>query len=290
MSDYVILTDSSCDLPAAVADALDIRSLPLVVNIHGREYYNYLDGRELSPTDFYAQMRAGAQPFTSAANVDMFLQEMDAALGQGKDVLCISFDSSLSGTFLNANAAANQMREKYPDRTVYCIDSKCASMGQGLLVYLAVRQKRAGMDIHQLHTYVTGLIPKICHWFIVGDLRNLKRGGRISAGATESGALLHIKTVFHVDDEGKLVSVEKVRGRDAAIRALLSKMAATAEHVEAQTVMISHGDCLEDAQALATLVKRELNPAEIIINMVGPVIGTHAGPGTLAIFFLGSHR
>jgi DegV family protein with EDD domain len=289
-SGYVLLTDSSCDLPEEMVSALGVDVLPLVVNVDGMEYKSFPFERELSTKRFYDALRAGRPASTSAANVDAFEKIMTPLLQQGKDVLYIGFSSALSATYQNACMAAEELGEKYPDRRIACVDSRCASMGQGLLVYLAARKKAQGADFSELKAFAEKISPQICHWFTVDDLHFLKRGGRISATTASVGSILHIKPILHVDDDGRLISVDKVRGRKASIKALLERVRGASAEISRQTVMISHGDCLEDAESLASMIREELRPAEILINAVGPVIGAHSGPGTLAVFFLGPKR
>lgn len=290
MSEYVLFTDSSCDLPASLAEELELKLLPLVVNVNGSEFHNYLDERELKFSDFYSILRGGAMATTSAPSVGAFQNEMRDILRAGKDILCISFSSALSSTYQSASIAAQQLMEEFPERKVFAIDSKCASLGQGLLVYLAAQKKKEGLSIDELRDYVERTAPTICHWFTVDDLFFLKRGGRISATTAAVGAVLHIKPVLHVDDEGRLISMFKTRGRKASIKAMYDKVAETSEDISKQTVFISHGDCLEDAEYLASMIRDNLHPVDIIINHVGPVIGAHSGPGTLAVFFTGPVR
>ena len=290
MGDYALFTDSSCDMPAALAEKLELHVLPLIVNINGKEYRNFLDERELTFRDFYSRLRGGANASTSAPNMDAFIQEMEPVLKEGKDILSICFASALSSTYQNACMAAAELSARYPDRKIYCIDSKCASLGQGLLVYLAAAKKREGLNIDELKKYVEETLPTICHWFTVDDLFFLKRGGRISAATAAVGSVLHIKPVLHVDDAGRLISMFKTRGRKASIKAMYEKAATTAKDIEGQTVFISHGDCLEDAKYLESMIRETLHPVDVIINHVGPVIGAHSGPGTLALFFTGPVR
>ena len=288
MSDFVIMTDSCCDLTDAMAKELELVVLPLSVVQEGKEYKNYLDHRELDPAIFYSRLRQGSLGSTSAANVAAFHEAMEALLQQGKDILCLSFSSALSTTYQSASIAADELRQQYPDRTVYVLDTKCASLGQGMLVYLAGQERKKGRTIDEVKAYVEETIPHQCHWFTVDDLHHLKRGGRVSAAAAIVGTMLQMKPVLHVDDEGRLIPVSKVRGRKASIKALLDKM----EELQVSTdpVFISHGDCLEEVEEMARQIKERFGTKEVYINYVGPVIGNHSGPGTIALFFLGKHR
>ena len=288
MREYVLMTDSCCDMTDEMARQLELTVLPLSVIQDGKEYADYLDHRELDPAVFYDRLRKGSMGSTSAANVAAFHSAMEPILEQGKDILCISFSSALSTTYQSAVIAGQELEEAYPGSRVVVIDSKCASLGQGMLVYLAAREKAKGLSIDQLADYVRRTIPHQCHWFTVDDLHHLKRGGRVSAAAAVLGTMLQMKPVLHVDDEGRLIPVSKVRGRKASIQALADRMGELVE--DPSVVFISHGDCLEEAEGLAELIRQRFHPQEIHINYVGPVIGNHSGPGTMALFFLGRHR
>ena len=218
------------------------------------------------------------------------MQAMEPHLQAGRDILYLGFSSALSGTYNAGAVAARQLSEKYPDRRLYAVDTLSASMGQGLLVYLTVQQKRAGATIEQARDYAEAQKLHLCHWFTVDDLNHLHRGGRVSATSAVLGTVLNIKPVLHMDDEGRLIFMEKVRGRRNSIKRLLDKMRETAIEPDKQIVFMSHGDCLEDAEYLAGRIREEWNVQDVVINYVGPVIGAHSGPGTLALFFLGAQR
>lgn len=290
MSEYVILTDSSCDLPATMAEELDISVLPLRVNLDGKEFLNYLDEREIPSHAFYEALRSGGNASTAAVNPNEFVEFMEPILKEGKDILYIAFATALSSTCQNGAIAAEELSERYPERKIYVLDSKCASMGQGLLVYLSALKKREGLSIEELRDYAAAMAPRIAHWFTVDDLFFLKRGGRVSAATAAVGTILNIKPVLHVDDDGYLINMFKARGRKAAIKAIFEKGRDTGDDIAGQHVFISHGDCPEDAKYLASLVQESLSPKSITINSIGPVIGAHSGPGTLALFFLGNAR
>lgn len=289
MNQYRIMTDSSCDLPASLAAELELTVLPLTVTIDGKSYTNFLDEREITFKDCYASLREGCEAKTAAANVDAFEQAMEPILQAGEDILYLGFSSALSSTYNAGALAAEQLSEKYPDRKILTVDTLSASMGQGLLVYLTVQQKRAGATIEEARDYAEKNKYHLCHWFTVDDLHHLHRGGRVSATSAVLGTVLNIKPVLHMDDEGRLIFMEKVRGRRASIKRMLEKMRETAIEPEKQIVFMSHGDCIEDAEYLASRVREEWN-VEVVINYVGPVIGSHSGPGTLALFFLGTER
>ena len=290
MSQYIIMTDSSCDLPAGLAAELELEVLSLSVLIDGKSYVNYLDERDITFADCYAALRAGRNATTSAVNVEAFVQAMEPHLQAGEDILYLGFSSALSGTYNAGAVAAQQLAEKYPERKLYAVDTLSASMGQGLLVYLTVQQKRAGATIEQARDYAEAQKLHLCHWFTVDDLNHLHRGGRVSATSAVLGTVLNIKPVLHMDNEGRLIFMEKVRGRRNSIKRMLEKMRETAIEPEKQIVFMSHGDCLEDAEYLAGRIREEWGVKDVVINYVGPVIGAHSGPGTLALFFLGTER
>lgn len=288
--DFLILTDSTCDMPQEMADALGIAILPIRVVVEEKEYAHYLDGRELGFHDFYEKLRAGVSAKTSAANMEEFLAQMEPALAAGRDVLYLGFSSALSSTYSVGAVTAAQLAEKYPERKIYAVDTLCASFGQGLLVYLAAQQRLQGRSIDEVKAYAEEIRPQLCHWFTVDDLQHLKRGGRVSAAAAAFGTVLNIKPVLHVDDEGRLVPVSKVQGRIASIKSLMKKMQETAVNPAEQVVFISHGDCEKEAKKLADMVRESIGVKEIVINPIGPIIGAHSGPGTVALFFLGTKR
>lgn len=290
MRDYVIITDSCCDLTAELARELEVEVIPLSLQMGDITYRNWLDGRDISFPDFYRRIRAGETATTSAVSVGDFEELMRPILTGGRDILCLCFSSALSTTYQSACIAAQTLAEEVPEGTVRVVDTLSASLGQGLLVYLCVQEKRRGASLEELAAYAEATRGKVCHWFTVDDLNHLKRGGRISATAALFGTMLSIKPVLHVDDAGRLIPVSKTRGRKASLLALVDHMAQTALDPAQQTVFISHGDCLADAEFVADAIRTRLGVTDIRINYVGPVIGNHSGPGTIALFFLGSGR
>ena len=290
MSDFLILTDSSADLTAELAAQLQVEVLPLSFTLQDRIYYNYPDNRDIDPKAFYDLLRQGETATTSAVNVSQYTEVLEPFLQAGKDVLILAFSSGLSTTYNSAVIAADDLRERYPERKVYAVDTLCASLGQGLLVWLATKERRQGRTIEEVRDWAELNKHNICHQFTVNDLHFLKRGGRISATTAVVGSMLQIKPVLHVDAEGHLVNVAKARGRNAALKALVDRMEQTAVAPREQTVFISHGDCLEDAQELARMIRERMGTQDFVFNYVGPVIGAHAGPGTVALFYLGTER
>jgi len=287
---YKIITDSTIDMDHKMIEELGLTVVPLRFTIDGKTYKDKADLSDMPTETFYAKLREGKMSTTSQINADEFTRVFEPVLQGGEDVLYIAFSSGLSGTCQSAFIARDELKEKYPERKIYVFDSLCASLGEGLLVYHAAMLKRAGTDIDSLYKWLGENVLKLCHWFTVDDLNHLKRGGRISAATALFGTMLSIKPVMHVDDEGRLIPVSKARGRRASLLALVDRMAQTAIDPANQTVFISHGDCLEDAEFVASELRRRLNVRTIHINYVGPVIGNHSGPGTMALFFLGTQR
>ena len=285
---YVILTESSSDLTPELAAQAGAEVLPLNFTMEGKNYPHYPDGRAMSIPEFYERMRGGAVAVTAAANVAELTDGMEGHLRAGKDVLFLCFSSSLSSTRDACAIAANELREKYPERKIYTVDTLAASAGQGLLV--AGRRQRAGASIEEVRDFVEETKLHMAHWFTVDDLTYLKRGGRLSSTAAAVGTMLNIKPVLHVDDEGHLIPVEKVRGRKAALAALVKRLRETVVRPEEQTMMISHACCREEAENLRESILAEFHPKELLIVDLGPIIGAHTGPGLMAVFFLAEHR
>ena len=287
MNKYVIVTDSSSDLTRDIINDPEVIYLQLDVLMDGEPSRANCD---VDIKDFYAKLRSKKNATTSAVNIDKFIETFDKYLSEGYDVLYLGFSSGLSGTFNAGFVAAKELAEKYPERKVFAVDTLAASLGEGLLVYHAVNMKNGGADIESVRDYVEENKLKLCHWFTVDDLFFLKRGGRINAATAIVGSMLSIKPVLHVDNKGRLISVSKARGRRAALDALFDKMKETAIEPEKQVVFISHGDSEEDAKYLADRIQTELGSPEVVISYVGPVIGAHSGPGTIALFYLGCER
>lgn len=290
MEDYVIVTDSSCDLPAGLAEELGLAVLPLSFNLNGKEYRNLLDGDEMPFGEFYSHIRAGEPCTTAAVNVDAFVGAMEPVLESGRNILAIAMSSGLSNTYNAAKMACDELAEKYPGRKLFAVDTLAASLGEGMLVALAAQKKNEGKSIEEVHDWLEENKLRLCHWFTVDDLGHLKRGGRVSGATALIGTMLNIKPILHVDNEGHLIGMGKVRGRRSSLNALVDHMEETAVDPQDQTIYISHGDTPEDAEYVASEAKRRLGVKGAVINYVGPVVGAHSGPGTLALFFLGTHR
>ena len=287
MANYQIITDSACDLPKAMLAQLDVVTTPLHVLFKGQ---NLPDSVDEGLKEIYDGLRAGEMTSTSAANPEGWAAVMEPALLSGKDLLVLAFSSGLSTTYQSAVIAAQDLGEKYPQRTIRVVDTGCAALGQGLLVWYACKMRDEGLSLEELTAWCEENKYHLCHWFTVNDLMFLKRGGRVSAATAVVGTMLQIKPVLHVDDNGKLVSMEKARGRKASIEALVKKLDTLGEGYDNSTVFICHGDCLEEAEKLKALALQRPGVKDVFVGNLGAVIGSHAGPGTLALFFMGKHR
>lgn len=284
MDNYTIFVDSACDISPAVMEEWGVKSESLTFKFENSDK-EYLNG-DMEPSEFYAKMRAGEHASTAAINIAKFKDGFESEVKLGNDILYLGFSSGLSTTYNSARIAAEELSEKYPDRRIITIDTLAASAGYALLVYLTAQKKLAGADIIEAARFARDTKLHICHWFTVDDLKYLKRGGRISQTAALVGGLLGIKPVLHVDDAGHLTNVLKVRGRNAALSVIADKYSELALE---NTVFISHGDCMKDVETMVSLL--EDRGADIkLITDIGPVIGAHSGPGTLAVFFVGKNR
>lgn len=285
--DFQIITDSCCDFPTPMYGQLGLTFVPLTVEFRGNTFD---DKNDDSLKDMYQGLRAGEVAKTSAVNPSRWSQAMEKALAAGKDVLVLAFSSGLSTTYQSAVIAAEELKDAYPDRKIQVIDTLCASMGEGLLVWYACKKRDEGLSLDEVAQWVLDNRLHLCHWFTVDDLMYLKRGGRISAATALVGTMLQIKPLLHVDEEGHLINMTKTRGRKAAIDAMVKKAQELGAGYDNSTMFISHGDCLADAEYLSRQLKEKCGMKDVVISYVGAVIGSHSGPGTLALFFLGSHR
>ena len=288
MSDYVIITDSGCDIDAAHLKEWGVRKVDMPFRFEGDPPSD--ESPNLPIKVFYQLMREGKVARTSAVNPDTLHAVFEEELTAGHDILYIGFSSGLSGTVGSARIAADDLLPAYPDRAIDVVDTLCASAGQGLILYLAVQKKQAGASLTDTAQFVRDTVPRLCHWFTVDDLVYLKRGGRINAASAFAATVLHIKPVLHVDDEGHLINMAKVRGRKASLRAMADKYDETCIDPKNAVYFISHGDCREDAEALEAMIAEKHGRKATLICDIGPVIGAHSGPGTLALFFVGQHR
>ncbi len=292
MNDYVIVTDSCVDLPAATAEKFGIEILPLTVIIDGEGYKNKLDESEISSKHFYQLLRDKVETSTAQATPQGFLNIFEPILKEGKDILSISFSSQLSGTYQSSLVAKKTLAEDYPDRNIVTIDSTCASMGQGLLVVEAAERKQDGKSLDEVASWVEDNKYRVSHLFTVSDLGHLKRGGRLSTSREILGRVLNIKPLLHVSKEGKLTVTGKTRGRMRSLNKLIERMEKTTDKPYEGKIFISHGDALEDATYMKERIKEKMgvNDNQFSIHMVGPVIGSHSGDKTLALFYFGTDR
>ncbi len=290
MKNFVIVTETTTDISDNMAKDLGIKMIPMDLELEGKSYTHYADEREISIEAFYDVLRKGGKSVTSLINTETFLSYFRPILEEGNDILYIAFSSGLSGTFNSSLIARDELLEEYPDAKIICVDTKAASAGEGLMVYSAVKKKEEGLTIDELAFWIENNTLKLCHWFTVDDLNHLRRGGRVSAISATIGTALNIKPILHVDNEGHLIPMEKVRGRKKSLIALYEHMEQTVVNPKEQVIFISHGDALEDAEFLANMIKEKLQVKEVVISKIGPVIGTHSGPGTIALFFFGTNR
>lgn len=286
MADFVIFADSSVDLPIEEINRYGLQIINLHLFVSGKEE----DIDTLDSHAFYERLRAGEVASTSAPSPEEYTEKMIPVLESGKDILYLGFSEGLSCSYNNGKLAMEDLAEKYPDRKLYHISTGCASTGHGLLTVLAARKQQAGATIEEVRDWVNENLLRLVHWFTVDDLMFLKRGGRISAVTAVAGTMLGIKPILHVDDEGHLINMSKARGRKASLQTMVDKVKEYAIEPATQTMAICHGDCLEEAEWIAEKLKNELKVPEVIISPTGTVIGAHSGPGTIAVFFLGTQR
>ena len=284
---YRIVTDTCCDFPQEMYKELDLGVVNLTVTYNGVDYNTYT---EQWLKEMFDGLRNGADAKTCAVNPEGWRGVIEPELKQGKDVLVMAFSSGLSTTYQSAVIAAEELKEEYPERTINVVDTLCASLGQGLLVYYACQKRDEGLSLQELTQWVEDNKLHLCHWVTVDDLMYLKRGGRVSATTALMGTMLQIKPIIHVDDAGKLINVGKARGRKASLDTVVKKMVETQIPGANDTVFICHGDCLEDAQYVEKVLKEQHGVKNVFIYYVGAVIGSHSGPGTIALFFLGEKR
>ena len=289
MSEYVITTDNNSDLPEKYLKDHGVGCMYLSYSMDGK---NYTHGNFLPEHEFYEAMRNGSMPTTAQVNPENAKALLEPYLKEGKDILHIAFSSGLSGTYNSSRIAAEELKEEYPDRKIIVVDSLSASLGQGLLVWLAQQKKELGQTLEDVADWAEKNKLKMVHLFTVDDLNHLYRGGRVSRTTAIVGSMLNIKPVLHVDNEGKLTAIGKVRGRKKALQELIKLMDEKIGifGADCDTIFISHGDCEQDAQYVAAKVKEKYNIKNIIINQVGATIGAHSGPGTMALFFMGDVR
>lgn len=288
MSKFVIITDSACDMDKNTLNKWNVKFIDLSLSFIDDNEVLY--NSEINPKDFYQRMRNGGVAKTSAVNTESFKMLFKEELEKGNDILYLGFSSGLSTTFNSGRVAAEELSEKYKDRKIKIVDSLCASAGQGLLLYLACQKRDEDLDIESVAKYLEDTKLNLCHWFTVNDLVYLKRGGRVSPTVAFVGSLLGIKPILHVDNEGHLKNVSKVRGRRTSIKALAQKYGELVRKRGEAPIYICHADCIDDANLLIDILKNDYNANVDMVVNTGPVIGAHSGPGTLALFFVGKER
>ena len=288
MEDYVIFTDSCCDVSPELLAKWGVPYANMTFSFDGEDK-EYI-GTDISNHDFYDRMRQGAHARTAAINADTFARAFTPILEEGKDILYVAFSSGLSTTVNSAHMAADDLKESYPDRKIVIVDTLAASAGGGLMVYMAIAKKNQGATIEENAAYMESLVPQHCIWFTVDDLEYLKRGGRVSPLEAFAGGVLGIKPILQMDEEGHLVKVSTARGRKKAIEALAEKYAELSYEEKNTPIFISHAEAENDAKQLADILKQRHGAEVTLITEIGPVIGSHAGPGTIALFFIGKHR
>ncbi|MBO4326888.1 MAG: DegV family protein [Clostridia bacterium] len=289
MDPYVLFTDLSCDIETKLLDEWGIKYVSLKHHFTDDQENEY-DNISYPVVRFYEEVRGGRVSKTSAVDVDTFVNRFKEILDSGKDILYLAFSSGLSSTYANAVIAARGIEGDYPDRRILISDTRSASAGMGLLLYLTLEKVRGGASIDEAYAFAEEQKFHICHWFTVGDLKYLRRGGRVSAAAAFFGGVLGIKPVLHMDDPGHLIPVTKVKGRKNSLIKMADKYGELSIDPKSGKVFISHGDCIDDANELAAMLKERYGADVDLITYVGPVIGAHSGPGTLALFFLGRER
>lgn len=287
MRDYIITVNSTVDLPKEWLKERNVPVLPLKYTIDG-ETYTDMDG--LSAKDFFAKLREGRMATTSQINPEEAREYLESFLKEGKDVLHLAFSSGLSGTYNSMRIAAEELKEEYPDSKVYVIDTLCACLGEGLLLYYALKQQAAGKNIDETAKWVEENKLHICHNVTVDDLNHLYRGGRVSKTAAVLGSMIQIKPIIYMDKQGCLQVVGKERGRKKALNKIVDMAAKQIPGWENDLAMITHGDCIEDAEYVAKQVREKLGIQEVLINNIGTVIGSHTGPGVVAVFVMGNER
>lgn len=285
----IIITDSCCDLPLEYINRNNISVLPLTFHFKGGDYKDDF-GKSMDYKTFYDEVRKGAMPTTSQVNVNAFEEMFKKYISEGYSIICIAFSSVLSGTCNSALIARENILDENKNADITVIDSKSASMGQGLLVYYANEMLKKGTSKEAIVNWVENNKLKINHWVVVDDLNHLKRGGRVSAASAAIGTILDIKPILNINEEGRLVPVSKVKGRKKSLKTLVEELKKRIVTPEEQTIFISHSDSLEDAKLVEKLILDEVKVKDVVINYIGPVIGSHTGPGTIALFFIGENR
>lgn len=287
MNNFVVSVNSTCDLPKAWLEERNVPVVPLKYTI---EDQTYVDMEGLSSKEFFAKLRDGKMAVTSQVNPDQAREMLEPILKEGKDILHLAFSSGLSGTYNSMRLAAEELSEEYPERKIMILDTKCACMGEGVLLYYVLKKKEEGASLEELYTYADELKEHVGHYVTVDDLNHLYRGGRLSKTSAVLGSMIKIKPIIVVNEEGKLEVVAKERGRKKSMNTIVDMAVERTGDYKNEIVMITHGDCLEEAEYLAGIVREKMGVENILINNIGTVIGGHTGPGVLAVFALADHK
>lgn len=287
MSNYVVTVNSTVDLPKAWLEERNVSVVPLKYTIEDR---TYVDMEGLSSKEFFGKLREGKMAVTSQVNPDEVREMLEPILKEGKDILHLGFTSALSGTFNSMRLAAEELKDEYPERKIMVVDTKCACMGEGLLLYYVLQKKDAGATIEEAYAYAEEMKEHIGHYVTVDDLHHLHRGGRVSKTSAVLGSMVKIKPILVINEEGKLVVVSKERGRKKSMNTIVDMAVERTGNYKNDIVMITHGDCLDEAEYLAGLVREKMGVDNILINNIGTVIGGHTGPGVLAVFALAEYK
>lgn len=287
MREFVVTVNSTVDLPREWVEERNVPVIPLKYTIDGE---TYTDMYGLTGKEFFAKLREGRMSVTSQVNPDEARAALEPILKEGKDILHLGFSSGLSGTYNSMRIAGEELAEEYPDAKIIIIDTLCACMGEGLLLYKVLQMKEAGRNIDEIAQWVEENKLHICHNVTVDDLNHLHRGGRVSKASAIVGTMVQIKPIIHVDNEGKLQVIAKERGRKKSLNKIVDMAAEQSKGWDNDVVMVTHGDCIEEAEYVAGLVKEKMGAKEVMINNIGTVIGSHTGPGVIAVFFMGNKR
>lgn len=287
MNDYIVTVNSTVDVPREWLRERNVPFVPLKYTIDGETYQDMMG---LSPKEFFDKLREGKMSVTSQVNPEEAKEALEPFLKEGKDILHLAFSSGLSGTCSSMKIAAEELGEKYPDREIIVVDTLCACMGEALLLYYVLKRKSEGMTVKEAAEWAEEHKLNICHNVTIDDLYHLQRGGRVSKTAAVLGSMVQIKPMIHMDNEGKLQVIGKERGRKKSLQKIVERSAEQFKGYENDLIMITHGDCIEDAEYVAELVRKKMGIGNILINNIGTVIGSHTGPGVVAVFCMGSER
>ena len=287
MRDYVLVSDSTADLPVEVVEALEVRILPFSYSINDEVIYYHMNREDPDISEFYGKLKKGAMPVTSQINPNSYKEFFENILKEGKDILYLSFSSGLSGSYQTSRMAIDMLEDKYPEAKIVSLDSLCASIGEGVFLYEASKKKEAGMNMEELADWIMENRQKVSHWFMVEDLFHLKRGGRVNTVEAMVGTALKIKPILSVDEEGKLIVMSKARGVNKALEYIVSNLVEEVGNLAELTAVIGHADSIEKANKLKEMaIDAGMKEENIMTAPIGPIIGTHVGAGMAAMAFI----